>query len=109
MPFADPDHARNYQREYRRLSRAGDSTTTPCKTQLPLEFRLRRAAEVLDMLEEQIAAVVNDPEASALEKARCVGYLAGVTLRAIEAGNVTARLEAVEAVLKDRASKEVKP
>jgi hypothetical protein len=37
-----------------------------------------------------------------LEKARCVGYLAGVALRAIEAGDLAARLEAVEAVLKAR-------
>ena len=31
-----------------------------------------------------------------------VGYLAGISLRAIEAGNLAARLEALEAVLKIR-------
>ena len=40
--------------------------------------------------------------ARALEKARCVGYLAGVALKAIEAGDLAARLEAVEATLKAR-------
>jgi hypothetical protein len=109
MPYIDPDRARNYQREYRRTRRSGDSCTTPCTTLLPLEFRLRTAAEVLDLLEEQVDAVVKDPESTALEKARCVGFLCGVTLRAIEAGDVAARLEAVEAVLKARKKEDAKP
>ena len=102
MPFTNPDRARDYQREYRRTRRAGDACTTPCTTRLPLEFRLRTAADVLDLLEEQVDAVVKDTESTALEKARCIGFLAGVTLRAIEAGDLAARLEAMEAVLKTR-------
>jgi hypothetical protein len=57
---------------------------------------------VLALLEEQVAAVRDDSEAGTLEKARCVGYLAGVALRAIEAGDLAARIEALEAVLKAR-------
>jgi hypothetical protein len=102
MPYADPDQARRYQREYRRTRRAGDSCTTPCTTLIPLEFRLRTASDVLDLLEEQVDAVVKDTESTALEKARCIGFLCGVTLRAIEAGDLAARLEALEAVLKAR-------
>jgi hypothetical protein len=102
MPFADPDKARDYQREYRRLRRAGEPCTTPCTAPLPAEFRLRTAADVLAVLEEQVAAVRSDPHAGPLERARTVGYLAGVTLKAIEAGNLAARLEALEAVLKAR-------
>ena len=102
MPYSDPDQGRAYQREYRRTRRAGDSCTTPCTSPLPLEFRLRTAADVLDLLEEQVDAVVKDTESTALEKARCIGFLCGVTLRAIEAGDLAARLEAVEAVLKAR-------
>jgi hypothetical protein len=86
MPYADPEHARDYQREYRRTRRSGDSCTTPCTTRLPLEFRLRTVAEVLDLLEEQVDAVVKDADSTALEKARCVGFLASICLRAIEAG-----------------------
>lgn len=102
MPFANPNRARDYQREYRRLRRAGDSCTTPGTTLLPLEFRLRTAADVLDLLEEQVDAVVKDADSTALEKARCVGFLCGVALRAIEAGDLAGRLEAVERVLKAR-------
>jgi len=102
MPYADPDRARGYQREYRRTRRAGDGCTTPCTTPLPADFRLRTAADVLALIEEQVAAVRADADAGALEKARTVGFLAGVCLRAIEAGDMAARLEALETVLKAR-------
>ena len=105
MPFADPDRARNYQRDYRRLRRGGAGCTTPGTTPVPLSFRLQTAADVLDLLEEQVEAVRQDPEAGTLEKARTIGFLAGISLKAIEAGNVAARLEALEAVLKKRNGK----
>jgi hypothetical protein len=57
---------------------------------------------VLALLEEQVAAVRADAEAGTLETARTVGYLAGIALRAIEAGNLAARIEMLEAVLKQR-------
>ena len=57
---------------------------------------------MLKLLEEQVAAVRGEEHAGTLEKARCVGYLAGVALKAIEAGDLAARVEAVEAVLKGR-------
>ena len=83
------------------MQRAGESTT-PSTIRLPADFRLQRAADVLALLDEQVDAVRNETEAGTLEKARCIGYLAGVALRAIEAGDLAARLEAVEAVLKHR-------
>lgn len=105
MPIADPDRAREYQREYRRLRRGGDPCTTPRTTRLPAEFRLKTAADVLALLDEQVAAVRDDEDAGTLEKARTIGFLAGVSLRAIEAGDLAARLEMLETVLKQRADK----
>lgn len=102
MPFSNPERARTYQREYRRTRRAGDPCTTPCTSPVPSAFRLQTAQDVIDLLEEQVELVRAAPDASALEKARAVGFLAGVALRAIEAGNVAARLEALEAALKHR-------
>ena len=52
MPFSDPERGRAYQREYRRVRRAGDDCTTPGTTPIPLPFRLQTAADVLDLLEE---------------------------------------------------------
>ena len=101
MPYKDPDKQQAYQREYGRLRRVGE-TQTPGQTQVPIPFRLKTAADVLALLEEQVSAVRNDPEAGTLEKARVVGYLAGISLKAIEAGDLAARVEAVEAVLKAR-------
>ena len=102
MPYADPEKARDYQREYRRLRRAGDVCTTPSTTFVPPSFRLQTAADVLNLLEEQVAAVRAEQEAATLEKARTVGYLAGIALKAIEAGNPAARIEMLELVLKQR-------
>jgi hypothetical protein len=102
MPYSDPDRARSYQREYRRTRRAGDGCSTPGTTPLPLSFRLQTAADVIDLIEEQVAAVRAERKAGSLEKARTIGYLAGIALRAIEAGNLATRIELLEAVLKQR-------
>ena len=101
MPYRDPDKRRAYDRDYKRTARAGGGPT-PSQTLVPLPFRLKTAPDALRLLEEQVAAVRDDPEAGTLERARCVGYLVGVALKAIEAGDLAARLEAVEAVLKGR-------
>ena len=101
MPYSDPDKARQYQKEYRRSRRVGLSTT-PGTSRLPADFRLKTATDVLELLDEQVNAVRNENDAGTLEKARCVAYLSGVALKAIEQGDVCARLEAVEAVLKRR-------
>ena len=102
MPYSDSDKARDYQREYRRIRRGGDARTTPCTPLVPIPFRLQTAQDVIDLLQEQVEAVRSETEAATLEKARAIGYLAGVALRAIEAGNLAARVEMLELVLKRR-------
>jgi len=102
MPYADPDRARTYFREYRRLRRAGDGCSTPVQPAVSIEFRLETAGDVIALIENQVQAVLDEAEAGTLEKARCIGYLASVSLKAIEAGNLAARVEALEAVLKHR-------
>jgi hypothetical protein len=97
MPYADHEHARAYQREYRRLRRAGDPCTTPRTTlDIPIPIRLKTATDVLELLREQIDAVRAEPKVGAPEKARVIGYLAGIALRAIEAGNLAARIDNLE-------------
>jgi hypothetical protein len=100
MPYADPLKARVYQREYRRLRRAGDTRTTPGTTPVPPAFRLQTAQDVIDLLQEQVAAVRAEKQAGTLEKARTIGYLAGIALKAIEAGNFAVRLEELEEAVK---------
>ena len=101
MPYKDPGQQQAYQREYGRMRRVG-GMQTPSQTQVPIPFRLKTAADVLALLEEQVSAVRSDETLTTVERARTVGYLAGISLKAIEAGDLAARLEAVEAVLKAR-------
>jgi hypothetical protein len=83
MPIADPEKSRTYQREYKRLVRAG-SCQTPGQTQVPTEFRLQTASDVLELLGEQAEAVLNDAELGTVERARTICYLSGALLKAIE-------------------------
>jgi len=57
---------------------------------------------VIDLLSEQIEAVRLEDTAGTLERARTIGFLAGIALKSIETGNIAARLEALEFVLKAR-------
>ena len=102
MPYKDKEQSRAYHREYKRLRRAGESSITPGTTQLPLSFRLETAQSILELLAEQVQAVRIDKESGVLEKARCVGYLAAIALKAIENAGVEARLAALEQILKVR-------
>lgn len=101
MAYADPAKQRDYQREYKRLKRAGDCQT-PGQTQLPPEFRLRTAQDVLELLGEQIQAVRQDGQVTTTERARTVGYLCGIALRAVETADMAERIEAIERALKQR-------
>ena len=103
MPYKSPDQNRDYQRDYKRLQRAGDSRT-PGQTLVPVAFRLQTARDVLALLEEQVQAVRDADAITTLERARCMGYLAGGALKAIEAGDMAARVEALESVLKRRSA-----
>jgi hypothetical protein len=100
MPYKDPKRRRAYQREYKRMQRAGGRT--PSQPLIPLPMRLKTARDVLELLEQQINAVRDEPEAGTLEKARVVGYLAGIALKAVEVADLSARVEAVERVLRGR-------
>jgi hypothetical protein len=104
VPYANPEMQRAANREHmcRRRARGTDSGTLgPLITG---ELRLRRAADVLTVLDGQVTAVLQDQGVGTTERARVIATLAGVALRAIEASDLAARLEAVEHVLRTRAA-----
>jgi hypothetical protein len=109
MAYADPERARAYFREYRRTRRVGDACSTPVHPAVRVEFRLETAGDIIALIENQVQAVLDDAEAGTLEKARCVGHLTSASLKAIECGNLAARLEAVETVLKARKNGDANP
>lgn len=99
MPFADPERAREYQRDYQRQRRNGSANGT--KVDLPTEVRIRTAQDVLGLLEGTVN-MVRRAEADDLVKARVIGSLAGACLKAIETATLEARLVDVEETLKKR-------
>jgi hypothetical protein len=66
------------------------------------EIRVRRAADVLGLLDGQVAAVLADAQLATGERARLIVGLAGAALRAIEAADLAGRVAALERVLADR-------
>ena len=57
---------------------------------------------MMALLEQTTVAVQSDPFTSTAHKARALGHLAAVALKAMEANNLVARVEMLEAVLKLR-------
>jgi hypothetical protein len=72
------------------------------RTVLATPAVLDSPADVLALLEEQVNQVRADPLADPTERARTLGMLAGLALRAMDSRDLAARLEAVERVLKLR-------
>ena len=68
----------------------------------PPPRRLQTARDVIDLLEEQVEAVRAETCAGTVEKVRAIGYLASIARQAIATGELAARLELLEAVLKQR-------
>ncbi len=107
MPYRDSERQRAAKREWAREARAGErGTRGGTLAPVPAPLRVKTAADVLALLAEQVQAVRVAPEVSTTERARTLGFLASISLRAVEAANLTARLEAVEAALKIRSSAE---
>jgi hypothetical protein len=63
---------------------------------------LQTPHDVIELLHEQVEAIRQDPCAGPLEKARAIGYLAGIAARAIETDTLAQRLEILEARLRAR-------
>jgi hypothetical protein len=65
-----------------------------------MPFKMKTAQDILSLLAEQVAAVRSEPEASTLEKARCIGYLCGIGLKAVECTEIEGRITALENLIK---------
>jgi hypothetical protein len=63
---------------------------------------LQTVQDVIDLLQEQVEAIRAEPWSPTIDKARAIGYLADIARKVIEAGTLAARIELLEAVLKQR-------
>lgn len=115
MPFKSPDARNRNQRERRAEKRdrlgaenppGGDGPDAPgaptAEPEPVAPIAIRTAADVLAAIEEAVNMVRADRRAGPQVKARSIGYLAAVAMKALEARDVAARLEAIEKVLKAR-------
>ena len=68
----------------------------------PPARRLQTIQDVIDLLQEQVEALRAEMVAGTVEKARAIGYLAGIARRAIETGKLAQRLEMLETILMNR-------
>jgi hypothetical protein len=93
MPYKDPEKRKAYQRDYSRRRRAGSPKKSP--SNLPGTLKVTTARDVLELLSETIGEV-REAEGETFVKARVIGYLAGVTLKAVETADLEARLAALE-------------
>lgn len=98
MPFADDARRREYMRAYMRMRRAAERKTG-VKPVVPAPIRVETAQQILELLAEQINDVRADASVGTVERARAIGYLAGVALRAVEVADLAARVEALEQAL----------
>ena len=72
----------------------------------PPPRRLQTAQDVIDLLHEQVESLRAERWAGTVQKARAIGYLAGIARKAIETGTLAARLDMLEAVLRQRKESE---
>jgi len=94
MPYKDPEKRREYDRERRRKARAKEREgKTPKNVVLPRP--VRTAADLLEVLSEQIGALRQE-NLDTVVRARAIAYLANVTVRVIEVGDLEERLAALE-------------
>ena len=99
MPYKNPDRQRAAKAEHARRKRAAGVEPKRGTPLVSDEIRIATARDVLGVIEGQVAAVLGDGELGTAERARVGATLAGVALRAIEAADLAARVEALERAL----------
>ncbi|GBF33356.1 hypothetical protein DCCM_2457 [Desulfocucumis palustris] len=99
MPYKDPDKKREYMREYQRMRKTGIPMTdkTTGKSLNPED--IQNARGLLVLLSETMADVVA-AKADTLSKARVIGYLVSIGLKAVETAELAARIDELEEQLR---------
>ena len=95
MPYKDPGKQKEYQREWQRQRRAGE--TVGFKVLLvssPEE--IRTASALLTVLAGLIKEVLETKQGDVFMRARTTGYLISIGLKAVEVADLEARLTNLE-------------
>jgi hypothetical protein len=92
MPYKDKNKQAEYQRDWQRMKKAGIDKT-PGRTLNPAD--IKTAQGLLDTLADTISEVAA-AETCPLTRARCLGYLISIGLKAVETADLEARLQRLE-------------
>jgi hypothetical protein len=103
MPFSDPAKRRKAQRDSKARARTKKAALRLAQPGNPVNpgaaVRLGAVVDVKALLEEQIENVRSARYVDVVERARAIGYLLQIGLRAVEAHDLERRLEALEAAI----------
>jgi hypothetical protein len=98
MPYKGAERQKEYQREYQRLRRAGESTRAvmkPAGKTLNPETT-RTAAGLLSVLSGLIKEVLTTEQGDIFVRSRTAGYLLSIGLKAVEVADLEQRLTNLE-------------
>lgn len=100
MAYKDPKKQAEYQREYQRMKRSGESGTprTAGKTLNPEDAQTAKG--LLDLLSTVIAEVRAEPGDTFI-KARLTAYLISIGLKCVETAELERRITELERTLKE--------
>jgi len=95
MGYKDPERQREYQRQWQRARRAGESGRFKVlRVSSPAEIRTANA--LLTVLAGLIKEVLTTKEGDVFMRSRTAGYLISIGLRAVEVANLEGRLTNLE-------------
>jgi len=95
MPYKDPARQKEYQRQWQRSRRAGESVGFKVlRVSSPEE--IKTASALLFVLADLIKEVLETKEGDVFMRARTAGYLISIGLRAVEVADLEKRLANLE-------------
>ncbi|MFC2063289.1 hypothetical protein ACFLS8_05040 [Chloroflexota bacterium] len=95
MPYKDPEKQKEYQRQWQRSKRAGETVGFKVlRVSSPEETRT--AQGLLCVLGNLIGEVLTTKQGDIFMRARTAGYLISIGLKAVEVADLEARLTTLE-------------
>ena len=95
MPYKDPERQKEYQRQWQRARRAGNSEGFKV-LRITSPEEIRTANALLTVLARLIKDVLETTEGDVFMRARTAGYLISIGLKAVEVADLEARLTVLE-------------
>ena len=95
MPYKDPGKQKEYQREWQRQRRAGETVGFKV-LRVSSPEQVKTAQGLLGVLAGLIGEVLTTKQGDIFMRARTAGYLISIGLKAVEVANLEARLTSLE-------------